>query len=126
MEEFMKKNDVILIAVIAVLALGLGGYFLLNREEAKNAKVVIQVNGQTYQTADLYKDQTIEIKYDDHTNVLEIKDGYAKMVSADCSDQICVNQKAIHYNGEMIICLPHLVMVTIESEEEKSLDSIAN
>ncbi len=122
----MKKNDVILIAVIAVLALGLGGYFLLNREEAKNAKVVIQVNGQTYQTADLYKDQTIEIKYDDHTNVLEIKDGYAKMVSADCSDQICVNQKAIHYNGEMIICLPHLVMVTIESEEEKSLDSIAN
>ncbi|MDO5520417.1 MAG: NusG domain II-containing protein [bacterium] len=122
----MKKNDIILIAIIAVLALGLGGYFLLNREESKNAKVVITVNGQLYKEANLYEDQTIEIKEGDHTNVLEIKDGYAKMTSADCTDQICVHQKQIHYNGESIVCLPHLILITIESDEEVSLDSIAN
>ncbi|MDO5294104.1 MAG: NusG domain II-containing protein [bacterium] len=122
----MKKNDIILIAIIAVLALGIGGYILLNREEPKNAKVVVTVNGHVYKEADLYEDQTIEIKYGDYSNTLEIKDGYAKMTDADCTDQICVHQKQIHYNGETIVCLPHLVLVTIESNEDISLDSVAN
>lgn len=122
----MKKNDIILIVIIAAIALGIGGFYLINRTESKNAKVVITINGQLYQEANLYEDQTIEIKNGDHTNILVIKDGYASMTEADCSDQICVHQKAIHYNGESIICLPHLVMVTIESDEEYKVDSVAN
>lgn len=122
----MKKNDIILIAVIIAIVLGIGGFYLLNRTESKNAKVVITVGGQLYKEVSLYEDQTIEIKDGDHTNVLEIKDGYATMKDADCADQICVHQKSIHYNGESIICLPNLVMVMIESDEEYKVDSVAN
>ena len=127
MEDKMKKNDIIVIVLVAFLALGIGGYYFATRTESKNAKVVIEVNGQLYKEVNLYEDQKVEIETsNNHKNLLEIKDGYASMVEADCSDQICVHQRAIHYNGETIVCLPHLIMVTVQSDEEYSVDSVAN
>ena len=38
---------------------------------------------------------------------------------------ICVRQRSISGNGESIICLPHRLVVQIESEEERKLDAIA-
>ena len=59
------------------------------------------------------------------TNLLVIQDGKAKVTEADCPDRLCVNQKAISYQGESIICLPHKLTVTIEGGEHGSVDAVA-
>ncbi|CCZ53222.1 putative uncharacterized protein [Clostridium sp. CAG:75] len=47
------------------------------------------------------------------------------MKKADCPDKICVHHKGIRSNGETIICLPHKVIVTIQSSKTGDLDGVA-
>lgn len=118
----MKKNDYILIAGIAVIAVIL--CFLYPRIWNDNAAAVeITVDGKHKESHSLSKDCKIEIN---GTNVLVIKDGKADMVEADCPDKICVKQKPISKAGESITCLPNKVMVTVVGRNsKKSLDVIA-
>ena len=60
-----------------------------------------------------------------HTNTVQIKDGKVFMKKADCPDKICVHHKGIRSNGETIICLPHKVIVTIQSSKTGDLDGVA-
>ena len=122
----MKKNDIILIVGIAIIAIVAISYIFLNRKEG--AKVIISVGGKVEQEYNLDENQIIQIKTgdDDYDNILEIKDGYATMIEANCPDQICVHQKSISKEGESIVCLPHQVIVTIKGNESSSLDSVAN
>ena len=84
----------------------------------------MKVDGVLEGTYMLSKDQ--EISINGGTNILTIKDGKADMKEADCPDQLCVHQKAISKNHESIICLPHKVVVEVESAESGKLDGISN
>ena len=47
------------------------------------------------------------------------------LTEADCPDKLCVHQKAISKNHEMIVCLPNKVVVEVTGSEENGFDSIA-
>jgi len=86
-------------------------------------KVQIMTDGKEFGVYSLSKDQVIDIN---GTNTLEIKDGKADMISAECPDKLCVHQKAISKSGESIICLPYKIVVRVEGAKEASdYDSIA-
>ena len=53
-------------------------------------------------------------------NTLQIKDGYASVVEADCPDKLCVKQKRISKSGESLICLPHRLVIQVAGEEEQA------
>ncbi len=91
--------------------------------EAGQGLVTVTVDGYEEGTYDLSETQTVSIH--GGSNILEIKDGAADMVEADCPDKLCVHQKAISKNGESIICLPNKVVVTVEGSEERDYDAIA-
>ena len=87
--------------------------------------VVVTVDGSTYGTYSLAKNQEIEITIQGiHTNTLSIQDGYAKMTYGDCPDKLCVHQKRISKSNETIICLPNKVVVLVDSEKESQFDSM--
>lgn len=118
----MKKNDWKLLGIVLVIAfVWLGSRFVFGRKEA--GYVTVQVDGKINGAYDLSKDQEIVIG---DTNVLIIHNGEAEMRSANCPDQICVNQKAVSYNGESIVCLPNKVIVTVTSDYEHELDAVVN
>ena len=82
--------------------------------------------GSVYGTYVLGEEQEIPIVQDGvTTNVLTIRDGRADMTEADCPDKLCVHQKAISKNHEMIVCLPNKVVVEVTGSEENGFDSIA-
>ncbi len=122
----MKKNDILLIVGVAVIAIGAIVFMMLNRKEG--AKVIITVSGEVYKEANLSENQVIEIITGDgeDKNILTIKDGIAKMTDADCPDRLCVYQKEISNEGEIIVCLPHQIIVTINGAEGSTVDSVAN
>ena len=86
--------------------------------------MVVKVDGVIQGTYSLSEDGRIEIN--DGTNVIEISNGKADMIEADCPDQLCVNQKAVSRNHENIICLPNKVVVEVESVEESEYDAVTN
>ena len=121
----MKKNDVILIAVLLVVALlTAGGMRIWQMNNTKDtANVVVTIDGEVYGTYPLSEDRTERIELPDGSyNILIISDGYADVTEASCPDQICVKHNHIRYSKESIVCLPNKVVVTVEGGEENEID----
>jgi hypothetical protein len=123
----MNKRDGILVIVLLVIA---GVVFLVcyGRKSENGNQVVITADGTVYGTYRFDQDQEIEIKTEHGTNTVVIEDGRVYMKSADCPDEYCVKQGAISHSKENIICLPHKLVVEVESvqteSEEKEIDAI--
>lgn len=128
LENKMKKKDVILIGSILLLALiAYGLLTFIQKNSTKEAVVVITVKEKVQGTYSLDKNQTIYIPDKQNaTNIIRILDGKVKMEEADCPDQICVNHRAIQYNNESIVCLPHQVVVEIQNKDDSSIDGGTN
>lgn len=117
MKNIIKRKDIILIAVMLIVAaIGFGAKFLFAE---KGGIVKISVNGKTYGTYPLDQDKTINI---DGHNTVVIKDGIVHMEDADCPDELCIKQGSIDSNGEKIVCLPNKTIVEIISEKESDYD----
>ena len=121
----MKKNDIILIAVLLAAALltavGMRIWQMNNTRDA--AKVVVTIDGQVYGTYPLDEDRTERIELPDGSyNILTISDGYADVTEASCPDQICVKHNHIKYSKESVVCLPNKVVVTVEGGEDSEID----
>ncbi len=123
-----KKKDIIFIGVL--LAVALIAFFVVDRFIKKDGdKVVIKVDGEVVKIINISNSQSIIVNgYEGGTNTVVIENGTVYMTEADCPDKICVNTGKISRTGETIVCLPHRVVVEIESSgitnEGDSNDSI--
>ena len=123
--DYVKKFDIILIVVVAIIAGAL--YFSgILRPKEEGQKAIVYVDGKVFVEADLNIDNKYDIESNGHHNILEIKDGYANMIDADCPDQLCVKQKKISLKNETIVCLPNKVVIEIEGADSSQLDAVAN
>ena len=124
MNRRFGKTDVIVLAVILVL-LSAVGIFTYLFPKKPGAKVVISVEGEIYGEFSLEEDRVVEIVKDGNvSNILEIQDGKADMVSADCPDKLCVRQTAVSRDGATIVCLPNKVVVEVTGGEDTDFDSM--
>lgn len=120
----MKKMDVLLMIIVLLVAGGL--YFSgILRPTKMGGEAVIFVNGQEYKRLPLNQDTTVVVEANGHRNVVEIKDGYANMLDANCPDKLCVHQKEVHLEHETIVCLPNKVVVEIQNGKKNDVDSVA-
>lgn len=109
--SLLNKWDWGLIIVLLVLALVF--FVLINRNNNRNL-VVIEYNNEVFKTADLNKDQTINV---DHHIIVEIKDQKVRIKQSDCKNQLCVKQGWTTINP--LICVPNHVIVKIEKSKEE-------
>lgn len=115
----MKKRE-FLITVCIVLAAVLLWFVIRLASPHSAASIRITVDGNEFGVFSLAKDRTIPIG---DTNVCEIRDGKAHMVSASCPDQICIHQGYIDENGGVITCLPNRVV--IQAVGNDTLDGVS-
>jgi len=59
------------------------------------------------------------------TNEMTIKDGQAWMSEAECPDGLCKSMGQIHYNGDLVVCLPNQIFFTVENGDDYQFDGIA-
>ena len=120
-----RKKEIIAVLVLIVIAIV---SFVVIRvfDEGKGAYVKVYVNEKLTKTFDLNKDHKYIIETKNGYNLLIIKDGRASVVDSDCPNKICVNKGSISKNDESIICLPHHVVVTIDSSEPSKVDAVAD
>ena len=111
------RNDLIFIgALLAVLALLALLLYLLGGE---GERVVVTVDGEVYATYPLSENVEVDIRTGasgEQVNRLVIRDGKAFVETATCPDGICAAHHPISRDGESIICLPHKVVVAVESK----------
>lgn len=128
MKNKIRRNDIILIAVILVIALVCcGGIWFYRERNTSNAVAVVTVGGKEYGRYALDVDITERIELPDGSyNVLEIREGRADITEASCPDKICVDHRPVSKNTQTIVCLPNEVVIEIENGEESGVDSVAN
>ena len=124
-KRFGKKDAVFLglLLIIAILIFFCTNYY--QKETGAMVTVTVTVDGKVYGNYDLEKEQTIDIKAGDKTtNILKISDGKAKMLTADCPDQLCVHQQAISKESQTIVCLPNKVVAEVTGNTKKDYDAV--
>ncbi len=123
--DFVKKNITwILIGLILLIALVLFG---VSRFLAGDAgQVIVLVDGREQGIYSLREDREIKIETDRGFNLLVIEDGQAYVAEADCVNQVCVHTQPVSSAGGQIICLPHKVVIRLETTEKSETDAVTN
>ena len=56
---------------------------------------------------------------------IEIEDDSIGILDSDCRDKICIKSGFISKPGQLLVCLPHKLMIEIKSNvNEKNIDII--
>ncbi|MCR4612214.1 MAG: NusG domain II-containing protein [Lachnospiraceae bacterium] len=126
MSKWLKKRDIILIAVlllVGIITLIIWAFIYSD----KGKSVTIEQRGEIIGTYSLDKDETINIEYKGKTvNKIIIEDGYCYMQEAECPDHLCIKQGKINKKGQTIVCMPNRVVVSVTDDDESGYDSIAS
>ena len=111
-----KRADIILIAGILIVAIVVFAVVKLTQKQGSFA--VIAVDGVEIQEISLSKDGVYTLN--GGTNTLEVRDGRAHMVDADCPDKLCMYMGYIDSEGQAIICLPNRLTVVVRTPDNGS------
>lgn len=115
----MKKADLLILACVLALAgilyyifgvSNISSNLLLN---SKENTVTIKQGEELLGEYPLEEDRMLEIENTYGTNIIRIEAGEVWMEAADCPNQNCVQMGKKCKQGEVIVCLPHQLMITI-------------
>lgn len=125
MKASIRKNDILLIAGLLVVAGVLALVLALSRRDGR--MVVIRYGSEVRGQYALSETLIVPIENGQGgENILHIEKGVVWMEEANCPDKLCVQQGKIKYAGESIICLPNAVVVEISGNDELALDGVTN
>ncbi len=107
----IKKADIILAAVLLIL--GFGSMAFAYAPSGNDLSLYISVEGKEYKTLSLDEDISLDIDSEYGHNRLVISDGKAWVEDADCRGKDCMGFGKISKEGQMIVCLPHKLMIQV-------------
>jgi len=113
----LSKNNIILLVCLLLIAGIL--YPLLNHAGSEGSYALIEVDGAEYTRVNLSQDTVFTVDTPAGTNTIKVQNHEISVESADCPDKICMNHASIHKSGEIIVCLPHKLVITVFSDESK-------
>ena len=121
----MKKADLILIAAVLVISAILYAFFY--QSPSNDTRVIIYVDGEPVKSEkipEIVDQVTFENSFG--CNIIEIGAGTVEVIWSDCASQVCVRTGKISRPGEVIVCLPHHLLITIVGERNpEDIDAIA-
>lgn len=111
----IKRGDIVIAAALMAFSIVVGIILALTLSSPRYA--VITVDGSKIAQLSLNTDCVYKIG---DTNTVEISDGGAVMIEADCPDKVCMHMGRISHSGQSIVCLPNRVVVSITGEDSSA------
>lgn len=93
---------------------------ILIRHNSRSNYVIIYIEDNIFAQIPLTDEGTYPIESEFGKNVIEIKNGAVRVVSADCNNQICVKDGWVDAPNTPLICAPHHLIVLISDGENKA------
>ncbi len=116
------KNDLILIAVLLVVAAVAITVVIFSR--SAGGYVEITENGTLLARYSLDENREERIQTAKGYNLLVITDGKAYIADADCPDKLCCSMRKAHYHGDTVVCLPHGLVLTVVGGDDDGVDVV--
>ena len=112
--KLFRKNDLIIIAVTAIIALVLLIPSMLKKDRLL---ATVYVDGTVLEEIDLTgveKNYTFSPK---NGTEIEVENGKIRFCSADCKDKLCVKSGWLDRNGQTAACLPERIVISITGSD---------
>lgn len=111
----MNKRDVLLIALVVLLAAGFAVVWpRLQAGQGTLGLVEARRSGTLVLEKALAEEGEYEILGSEgQRNTIRIEEGGVRMTEASCPDQLCVHQGTIRDSAGVIVCLPHRLVVRL-------------
>lgn len=77
---------------------------------------VIQDAEGFYQVLPLWEDAQLTVESSQGYNAVQVDGGRVRVSEADCKNQICVHAGWAQYEGQLITCLPHRMVVEVVAD----------
>lgn len=130
--QMIRRWDIIitfLLILVSLLPLAIFTYVHAGKiNEDSKVVAVISVNHEVVDriilTDHTGTDTFDLVQSENERNTIEVKDDRIRMKSATCSDQVCVNFGYISKPGETIVCLPHKILIEIQTMDGSTDDLI--
>lgn len=121
------EGDIFAVALVLTIAFSVWLFFHFGGNRREGCEAVILQDGIEHGRYSLAEDDIITVRGENGSyNLILISKGSVQVSDADCPDKLCIRQRSISRNGESIICLPHKLVITIESPEESDMDAVTN
>jgi len=117
----MKTNRFWLLLIGGIALLATAALLILPLFQREGDMVYIYLDGSqipAYQLP-LDKDKTLRIPEEGaEYNLVVIEGGTVRVAEASCPDQTCVHHRPIATTGVSIVCLPHRMVIEVQTAEE--------
>jgi hypothetical protein len=122
--RFITAGDLALILIL----LGCSAAFLLftGNTYAGSRHVVVRVSGRSVLELPLEQNTTRTVTGPCGDTVVVIEDGKARVTESACPNHVCIDMGSISHPGELIVCVPNKVIVTIRGSgnQDQSFDGV--
>lgn len=128
MKSKINKYDILLMVFIIILSCFFIYYNSRNIVYSNNNEAIIYSEGKIvgeYVLSYGFKDE-FTIRTSNGYNVIKIENNKIWIEDTDCPDEYCKLQGSISRDGQVIVCLPHKLIIKIVSDDkDKEIDFIA-
>ncbi|MEQ6377184.1 NusG domain II-containing protein [Bacillaceae bacterium S4-13-58] len=128
--EMIKPFDIIIVITLILMSFLPFAIFTVQQGEAEgtNLVAVIKVENEVIKTIPLTGHEGVEIfdvyPHPDEVNTIEVNGEKIRVKAANCPDQVDVLTGYISRPGETIVCLPHKMVIEIQSDNGYIEDEI--
>ena len=115
----MRKLDLIIIGAVLLLA---AGVFFIDRSDSGGVYRVSVVSERAETLSMTLPDAPMIINLENRygENTLRLTHDGAEVIWASCPTQICVHTGKITNSRQVIACLPHYLIITLEGEDHRA------
>jgi len=113
----MTNKRLVLVFIVIFFIFVVLATFLTFLEPDENV-AVISVNGKEFQTVSLDEEHEFSVSTEYGENIIEIKDGNIRIISADCPDKLCIRHGKLHSKYDSIVCLPNKLVVEYKTDSD--------
>lgn len=125
----MKRMDMMIIGIVVLLAaMGVLSHQWRQGRPYDDRRIEIKVDGELVEAFEWTEglERTIDIETDRGFNRIVVSEGRLWIGEADCPDQICVKDGPIDAPGEMLVCLPHRLIIEIKGvDRTEGVDDVS-
>lgn len=118
----LRRGDVVLIALVlaavAAFAVMQGAPALADADGDAAGWAIVQNAEGFYQELPLSQDARLEVTSAEGSNTVVVSGGAVQVEEADCKNQVCVQAGAVNRAGDVIVCLPHRMVVQVVAHPE--------
>lgn len=123
-DGMFNRADIILALVLVLCGACSLLVLRMNKGQTDILSAVVTVSGEPFGTYPLAENRVIEIHSEYGDNILTIEDGAIYMSESGCPNHDCEKFGKIRSQGQMIICIPNRVVVTIEGFSAPEVDAV--